>query len=78
MSTWVHFGDLYALHDVAKDSSVARRRFQRMSAAWPRLMITAPADGPRVTEPVDGEWVDRGLLDLELDLQLGTNKHGRA
>jgi hypothetical protein len=41
-------------------------------------MITAPADGPRVTEPVDGEWVDRGLLDLELDLQLGTNKHGRA
>lgn len=45
---------------VTVDGSVVSWRFQPVSAAWPLVMITTPADGRLVTEPTDARQVPVG------------------
>jgi 3',5'-cyclic-AMP phosphodiesterase len=45
---------------VTVDGSVASWRFQPVSAAWPLVMITTPADGRLVTDPADKRQVPVG------------------
>jgi hypothetical protein len=45
---------------VTVDGSVVSWRFQAVSAAWPLVMITTPADGRLVTDPADTRQVPAG------------------